>query len=87
MEINRLSIKAADYAIPNEFNNLISEMGGSGLNAFTSYDETVYHNMFLPDYFEQWAELNSERIMNPVFRLECLPDADAAQTSYKAIFG
>lgn len=69
MEINRLSIKAADYAIPNEYNNLISEMGGSGLNAFTSYDETVYHNMFLPEYFEQWAELNSERIINPVFRL------------------
>lgn len=69
MEINRLSIKASEYAIPNEFNNLISEMGGSGLNAFTSYDETVYHNKFLPEYFEQWAELNSERIMNPVFRL------------------
>lgn len=69
MEINRLNIKAADYAIPNEFDNLIAEMGGSGLNAFTSYDETVYHNKFLPEYFEQWAELNSERIMNPVFRL------------------
>ena len=69
MEINRLSIKAADYAIPNEFNTLIAEMGGSGLNAFTSYDETVYHNMFLPEYFAQWAELNSERIINPVFRL------------------
>lgn len=69
MEINRLSIKAADYAIPNEFNTLISEMGGSALNAFTAYDETVYHNMFLPEYFAQWAELNSERIINPVFRL------------------
>lgn len=69
MDINRLSIKAADYAIPTEFNTLIAEMGGSGLNAFTSYDETVYHNQFLPEYFEQWAELNSERIMNPVFRL------------------
>lgn len=69
LEINRLSIKAADYAIPNEFNSLISEMGGAGLNAFTSYDETVYHNLFLPEYFEQWCELNSERIMNPVFRL------------------
>lgn len=69
LEINRLSVKAADYAIPNEFNSLISEMGGTGLNAFTSYDETVYHNLFLPEYFEQWAELNSERIINPVFRL------------------
>lgn len=69
MEINRLSVKAADYAIPNEFDNLIAEAGGSGLNAYTSYDETVYHNKFLPEYFAQWAELNSERIMNPVFRL------------------
>lgn len=68
-EINRLNIKASDYAVPNEFNNLISEMGGSSLNAFTSYDETAYFNQFLPEYFEQWAELNSERIMNPVFRL------------------
>ena len=68
-EINRLSVRAADFAIPNEYDNLIAESGGSGLNAFTSYDETVYHNKFLPEYFAQWAELNSERVMNPVFRL------------------
>ena len=69
MEINRLNIKASDYAIPNEYNNLITQCGGSGLNAYTSMDVTVYHNEFVSSYFEQWAELNSERIMNPVFRL------------------
>lgn len=69
MEINRLNIKASEYVIPNEFDNLIAEMGGSGLNAFTSYDETIYHNMFLPEYMEQWCELNSERLISPVFRL------------------
>jgi len=69
MEINRLSIKASDYVVPNEFDNLIAEMGGSSLNAFTAFDETVYHNKFLPEYFAQWAELNSERVINPVFRL------------------
>lgn len=69
MEINRLNIAASDYAIPNEYNNLITQCGGSGLNAYTSMDVTVYHNEFVSSYFEQWAELNSERIMNPVFRL------------------
>ncbi|MDO5321987.1 MAG: insulinase family protein [Bacteroidia bacterium] len=69
MEINRLNIAASDYAIPNEFNNLISACGGSNLNAYTSQDITVYHNQFLPSFFEQWAELNSERLIDPVFRL------------------
>ncbi|MDR0333754.1 MAG: insulinase family protein [Dysgonamonadaceae bacterium] len=68
-EINRLSIAAAQYAIPNEFNNLIEKMGGSGLNAYTSFDETVYFNRFVPQYINQWLELNSERLINPVFRL------------------
>lgn len=68
-EINALSIKAANYAIPNEFDRLISKYGGTGLNAWTSYDNTVYFNSFSPQYFNQWAELCSERIISPVFRL------------------
>ena len=68
-EINRLSIAAAEYAIPNEYDVLISEYGGSGLNAYTSYDATVYLNTFSPPYIEQWAELNSERLIAPVYRL------------------
>ena len=68
-EINRLSISASNYAIPNEYDKLIVEYGGSGLNAYTSYDATVYLNTFSPQYIEQWAELNSERLLSPVFRL------------------
>ena len=45
-EINRLSKKAADYAIPNEFTRLIARFGGTGLNAGTSYDYTYYYNTF-----------------------------------------
>lgn len=67
--INELSVKAADYAIPNEFSNLISLYGGSGLNAYTSFDETVFHNFFSPQYLRQWCELNAERLRDPVFRL------------------
>ena len=68
-EINRLSKKAADYAIPNEFTRLIARFGGTGLNAGTSYDYTYYYNTFSPQYIEQWAELNSHRMISPVFRL------------------
>lgn len=68
-DINRLSHKAAEYVIPNEFNNLISYFGGSGLNAATSYDFTIYYNTFAPEFVGQWAELCSERMINPVFRM------------------
>jgi predicted Zn-dependent peptidase len=68
LHINELSLKAADYMIPNEFNRLISKYGGSGLNAGTSWDLTFYYNQFLPQFIEQWCWLNSERLMTPVFR-------------------
>lgn len=69
LHINELSAKAAEYAIPNEFNKLITRYGGSGLNAGTSYDYTMYYNTFVPQYISQWCELNSERLISPVFRL------------------
>ena len=68
-EINELSIKAAKYVIPNEFNKLISQYGGTGLNAGTSWDYTMYFNTFTPQYIKQWCEINSERLINPVFRM------------------
>ena len=67
-KINKLSLQAADYAIPNEFNRLISLYGGSNLNAATGMDVTFYHNTFLPQFMEQWCWLNSERMLKPVFR-------------------
>jgi len=68
-EINKLSVLAAEYVIPNEFDRLISKYGGTKLNAGTSYDYTEYHNIFSPQYMAQWAEINSERLLNPVFRM------------------
>ncbi len=68
-DINQLNIKASQYAIPNEFNRLITKYGGSELNAGTSYDFTFYHNTFSPQFIEQWCELNSHRLILPVFRL------------------
>ena len=68
-EINRLSLLAAEYAIPNEYTSLISQYGGTGLNAGTSFDYTVYYNTFDSRYLRPWALLNSERLIHPVFRL------------------
>lgn len=68
-KINELNIEATKYAIPNDFNHLISRYGGSGLNAGTSYDYTLFYNSFSPQYLEHWCELNSERMIDPVFRL------------------
>ena len=66
--INELSLRAADYAIPNEFSRLISKYGGSGLNAATGPDMTYYYNTFLPQYIRQWCHLNAGRFIHPVFR-------------------
>lgn len=67
-EINELSLKAGEFAIPNEFSNLVQAMGGSGLNAGTGYDGTVYYNSFPPYQLQRWLELYSHRFINPVFR-------------------
>lgn len=68
-KINRLSIAATEYAIPNEVDQILANMGGTGINAFTSYDETVYHNKFPSNQLEKWMEVYAERFRNPVFRL------------------
>jgi zinc protease len=68
-EINRISIKAADYAIPNEFNRIISEMGGKGVNASTGPEYINYYNSFPSNQIEKWLEVYSHRFIQPVFRL------------------
>jgi zinc protease len=68
-EINRLSIKAAEYAIPNETDVLLRDIGGTGLNAGTGFEQTVYYNSFPAYQLEKWMEIYAERFRNPVFRL------------------
>ncbi|MBN1339308.1 MAG: insulinase family protein [Bacteroidales bacterium] len=66
--INEESLKAAEYAVPNEFSNLIKSIGGTGMNAGTGPDMTIFHNTFPPNQVEKWLELYSHRFLNPVFR-------------------
>ena len=68
-EINREAQLAARYSVPNELTQVFNAMGGSDLNAHTSNEETVYKIGLPSNRLTQWAELESNRFVNPVFRL------------------
>ena len=68
-EIDKLSVKAAKYAIPNEYDKLISLIGSKGTNAYTSFEKTVYLNDIPSNQLENWLRIESDRFRNPVFRL------------------
>jgi len=68
-KINKLSIKASEFAIPNEFSRMIKELGSNNFNAFTSKDKIAYFNSFPANQVEKWLELYSDRFTEPVFRL------------------
>lgn len=69
LRINELSNKAANYAIPNEVDVILSKMGGENVNAYTSNDVTVYYNSFPSNQLEKWLTVYTERFRRPVFRL------------------
>ena len=68
-KINELSIASTDYAIPNEVDVILTQMGGKGLNAGTAYDQTMYFNTFPANQLSKWMDVYVERFRNPVFRL------------------
>lgn len=68
-EINRLSQQAAMYAVPNEIDTLYNSMGASGLNAHTWHEETVYKVSLPASRLRQWATIEADRFVDPVFRL------------------
>ena len=68
VKINKESLEAAKYAIPNEFSNIVKSMGGTKLNAGTGPDHTVFYNAFPSNQIHKWINLYSHRFINPVFR-------------------
>jgi len=68
-EINSEAQLAAQYAVPNEIDKLYNSMGGGGLNAHTWYEETVYKIGLPSNRLQQWAAIESDRFVDPVFRL------------------
>tara|TARA_B110000858_G_C17809997_1_gene480606 strand:+ start:8966 stop:11920 length:2955 start_codon:yes stop_codon:yes gene_type:complete len=68
-EINNEAQLAAQYSVPGELDRLYNSMGGSALNAHTSFEETVYKIGLPSNRLRQWAEVESDRFIKPVFRL------------------
>lgn len=67
--LNKLSAEAAHYAIPNEVDAILGQIGSTNVNAFTNNDFTVYHNIFPSGELEKWTAIYAERFRAPVFRL------------------
>ncbi|MGK0388963.1 MAG: zinc protease [Maribacter sp.] len=67
-QINKHSVAASKYSLPNEFDNLLKSIGSSSVNAFTSNDITFYHNSFPQNQMGKWLDIYSHRFQDPVFR-------------------
>ncbi|HOT89574.1 MAG TPA: insulinase family protein, partial [Bacteroidales bacterium] len=67
--IDSISQVASTYAIPNEYDKLVSLIGATGTNAYTSVDETVYINNIPSNQLENWAQIESDRFKNNVIRI------------------
>ena len=68
-KIDSLSLIAANYAVPNVFDKMISSLGAKGTNAYTSLERTVYVNDIPSNELEKWLMIESERFSELVLRL------------------
>jgi predicted Zn-dependent peptidase len=69
MEALRQAEAAADaYAVPNELKQIYTQLGASRLNATTSLDRTAFQVELPSPRLEAWARLESDRLLDPVFR-------------------
>lgn len=68
-KIDSVSGEAAKFAIPNEYDKMISGLGAQGTNAFTSSERTAYINDIPSTELEKWMKVESERFSELVLRL------------------
>lgn len=68
-QIDSHNVEASKYSVPNEFDQLYDNIGGTALNAFTSNDQTTYVVDIPANRLELWAEIEAHRMTEPVFRL------------------
>jgi len=54
--------------VKDEMDRIYTSNGGEFMNAFTSEDQTVYFVRIPSNRLELWAWLESDRLLNPVFR-------------------
>ena len=57
-----------ELLVPEDFSRIYSGQGASGMNAGTSYDFTLYFVNVPANKLELWFWMESDRLLNPVFR-------------------
>ncbi|MDR2802359.1 MAG: insulinase family protein [Prevotellaceae bacterium] len=68
-QIDSVSQEASKFAIPNEYDKMMSHIGAEGTNAFTSVDVTNYVENIPSNQLETWARIEADRFKDPVIRL------------------
>lgn len=68
-EIDQVSYEASKYAVPNEYDKIVTSLGAQGTNAYTSNDQTVYQNIIPSNELDKWLQLESERFQHLTMRL------------------
>lgn len=68
-KIDKISNEAAKFAIANEYDKMVSEIGAKGTNAYTTEDRTVYINDIPANQIENWLTLEANRFKTIVPRL------------------
>lgn len=67
-EIDSISYQASLLAIPNEYDKLMTAIGATGTNAYTSTDVTCYVENIPSNQIENWARIQADRFEHPVIR-------------------
>ncbi len=67
-KIDSVSYAASSYLIANEYDKLMATIGAQGVNAFTSYDQTVYVQDIPSNQIESWCEIQADRFKDMVIR-------------------
>ena len=67
-EIDSVSYLSSKIAIANEFDKLMSIIGATEVNAYTSTNRTCYHEVIPSDELTRWAMIESGRFQDLVVR-------------------
>ncbi|MFI5164226.1 MAG: M16 family metallopeptidase [Bacteroidia bacterium] len=67
--IDSISGAAAKFAIANEYDKMMANIGAKGTNAYTWVEQTVYINDIPTNQLRKWLMIEGERFRKPVMRL------------------
>jgi predicted Zn-dependent peptidase len=67
-QFDALVQKQRETIVKDQLDQIYTNNGGEALNAFTSEDQTAYFVRLPKNRLELWAWLESDRLLNPVFR-------------------